>query len=221
MRQSSTKSALDKGFTLVEMLVTLVVSTILMALIMTAYWGQTRSSRDKQMTVGMQQNMRSAMFNLERDIRMAGYDPDFQDLTNATSIVTATAGVFSYRYFDDDSGTIETITYSLNPYPGVGNSALRKQVNTTPADDLYIAQDIERLEFYYRLEDGTWTLNPADPNDVRAVGVSILARGRETSLRPETVSFTSLSGATWGPYTDGIRRQILTTTVKCRNMFNS
>ena len=213
----------NSGFTFVEMMVALVVSTILMALIIGSYWGQTRSSRDKQMIVEMQQNMRSAMFYMERDIKMAGYDTEFQDLASDTSILTASPTVFSFQSIDDDTGNKVTITYDLFDYLGDGDMDLAKQVDANPR--IYVAQNIEALEFYYTIADGRQSTDPvtdfgADLEDIRAVGVSILVRGSKISSGDENHFLYSPVRCNHGdPFNDGIRRQILTTTVKCRNMF--
>lgn len=222
MKLNREHSIRDSGFTLVETLVTLVVATIMMALIITSYWAQTRSSRDKQMIVEMQQNMRSAMFFLERDFKMAGYDDDFQDLASNTSVTTATATVFAFQSIDDTTGNIVTVTYSLADHLGDGDLDLQKQIDAgTP---MPIAQNIEAIEFFYTLRDGTQSTTPAaaDLDEIRSIGVSVLARGNTTSFADEsTISFTTLSGAVWGPFNDGIRRQIITTTVNCRNMYSN
>jgi len=201
-------------------MVALVVGTILMALIVGSYWTQSTSSRDKQIIVGMQQNMRSAMFFMERDIRMAGYDPHFQDLASETSITAAAAGSFSFRMEDDDGNLVDT-TYSLADPDGDGIFDLEKQVDADPP--LYVAKNIEAVEFCYTLADGgacTTAPTNAELDDIRAVGISLLARGSSISSSAENnITYTTLSGAGWGPFNDGVRRQLVTTTIKCRNMF--
>lgn len=230
MHRSRNTLSLSSGFTLVEMLVAMVVGSILLSLIVGSYWAQSRSSRDKQMIVEMQQNMRSAMFYLTRDIRMAGYDESFQDLPGDTSILTANPTELSFQYYDADAGSTETVTYDLFDYLGDGDLDLAKTIGTVGTDPrLYIAQNVEALEFFYTLGDGEQSTAPTgDLNDIRTVGISILVRGSKMSFADESnVTHTPLSGDnTWGgtvahPFTDGIRRQVLTTTVKCRNMFGN
>ena len=63
----------QKGFTLVELLIAMVVASIVMASIYAVYRSQTAAHRTQQLVVQMQQNIRAALYLLEREIRMAGY----------------------------------------------------------------------------------------------------------------------------------------------------
>jgi type IV pilus assembly protein PilW len=64
-----------KGFTLIELLVAMVVSSAVMAVIYSTYRAQLKSHITQQKQIEMQQNARAAMYAMERDIRLAGYDP--------------------------------------------------------------------------------------------------------------------------------------------------
>ncbi|MCF8063103.1 MAG: prepilin-type N-terminal cleavage/methylation domain-containing protein, partial [Deltaproteobacteria bacterium] len=65
----------EGGFTLIELLVTVVVSGVVMAGIYTTFVSQQNSYIVQSETAALQQNLRAAMFNLKREIRMAGYNP--------------------------------------------------------------------------------------------------------------------------------------------------
>ena len=82
-----------------------------------------------------------------------------------------------------------------------------------------LADNVEAIEFNYILADGTSTLAPSDPNDIRAVQVSLLAR--TTNATPEfanSTSYTTASGAVWTPPQDNYRRRLILTTINCRNL---
>jgi type IV pilus assembly protein PilW len=64
-----------KGFTFVELLVVLSIAAIVSGGIYTAYKSQVGSYTVQQQVVEMQQNIRAAVNLMEREIRMAGYDP--------------------------------------------------------------------------------------------------------------------------------------------------
>lgn len=64
-----------KGFSLIELLTALAISSIVLVGIYTMYFTQTRSHATQQVVVDMQQGIRMAMFLMEKEIRMAGYDP--------------------------------------------------------------------------------------------------------------------------------------------------
>ena len=65
----------NRGFTLVELLVALVISGIVMAGTYLVFRSQQRSYRVQEDIAATQQNLRAAMDVMEREIRMAGYDP--------------------------------------------------------------------------------------------------------------------------------------------------
>lgn len=64
-----------RGFTLVELMVTLAISSIALAGIYGVYRAQLKSHVTQNVVVDIQQNLRNALYVLQRQIRMAGYDP--------------------------------------------------------------------------------------------------------------------------------------------------
>ena len=76
------------GFTLIELLVALAISSIVMAGMFSVYWTQTKSHRKQQQLVERQQNLRAALYLMERDIRMAGYDPTKADIAGIVDAKT-------------------------------------------------------------------------------------------------------------------------------------
>jgi type IV pilus assembly protein PilW len=62
------------GFSLVEMMTALCVASIVLVGIYTMYYTQTKSHATQQAVVDMQQGIRLALFLMEKEIRMAGYD---------------------------------------------------------------------------------------------------------------------------------------------------
>ena len=89
------------GFTMVELLVVLAVASILMTLMYQVYRSQLKSHTTQAELVEMQQNMRAALYLIERDIRMAGYAP--RGGISSTPISTAMVRAIS---FDMDLGKI-------------------------------------------------------------------------------------------------------------------
>ena len=181
----------------------------MIALIVTAYWGQTVVSREQQMVVEMQQNMRAAMHMLQRDIMMAGYDDDV-DAAPSTTITTAGQQTFAYEYISDASGVVETVTYSLT-----GGGDLQRQTGGSAA--VTIAQNIQDLEFFYTEDDGNQTSSPTNPSDVRSVGISILAATARETKTTSNRNFTTLGGNTW-TCSPGFQCRMVKAEVQCRNM---
>ncbi len=65
----------SQGFTLIETLVVLVVASIIMIFIISAFESESQSHIMQQEIVFMQQNLRGAIYHMGREIRMAGYNP--------------------------------------------------------------------------------------------------------------------------------------------------
>ena len=106
-----------KGFTLVEMLVAMAAGLIVMTAIFTIYTNQQRSHVTQQLVVEMQQNARSAMALLKREIRMMGYDPAANDGVDNDADTTidnesSGAGIITAEY--DGGSKIPTIRFSAD-----------------------------------------------------------------------------------------------------------
>ena len=202
-----------KGFTLIELLIAMVVASIVMASIYAVYRSQTAAHRTQQLVVQMQQNMRAALYLLEREIRMAGYaitDPpapagfvlDFTGLPapHAGSGAATDANNIAFTVDSDDLGTIDTaaplagfeiIAYRLN----TANNTLQRWDGSS-GNWQVAAQQITNLSFTYHREDDSqipFPLSAADLADIRSVEVAITA-------------------------TSGDRNMSHTNKIKCRNM---
>ena len=66
---------ISRGFTMVELLITMLISGVIMAAIYSAYTAQQRTYLAQQQVAGMQQNIRAGLDIMVRELRMAGYDP--------------------------------------------------------------------------------------------------------------------------------------------------
>jgi type IV pilus assembly protein PilW len=223
----------NNGFTLIELLIAMAVASIVMAVMAGAYWAQTKITREQQMVTEMQQNMRTAMYFLQRDFMLAGYDPDPNDGVEATITLAqldanGNPEIEFTIYADDDgidndgdgivdnNGELDTIHYRL--YDGPDQDTLPDDLQRQ-AGDPQVAGNIEAMEFFYTLADGTQVIEPTDPEDIRAVEIFFLVRTEaETSLK-ESQTYLSPSGVK-NKFNDRFRRQEVSTNIKCRNMVN-
>jgi type IV pilus assembly protein PilW len=105
----------ENGFTLLELLVVMALSGIVMAAIYATFLSQQRSYRMTEQVVAVQQNIRGAMYFMERELRIAGYDPkrtnDFGVTAIAAQSITFTMDT------QTENGTLdlgETLTYRYN-----------------------------------------------------------------------------------------------------------
>lgn len=185
---------LNGGFTLMELMVTLALTSIIIAVIYSAYTLQQRTFRRETLVVAAQQNARNALFLMENEIRMAGYDRHNTDLFGITDIRLDAAGFGTLTFTADygfltntDNGTVdgdETITYALydaGSTMAVGNFDLGRDDDggATPPD--LVAEGIEALGFAFAFdedEDGQldtsaggnviWAVDSDSDNDLDA-----------------------------------------------------
>jgi prepilin-type N-terminal cleavage/methylation domain-containing protein len=66
------KAALEPGFTLIEMLAANLIVTILVVAALSLYSRSNKTAADQQQYTQLQQDVRAAMYYVDRDVRMAG-----------------------------------------------------------------------------------------------------------------------------------------------------
>ena len=218
----------NHGFTLVELMITLLISMIVVGSIYTAFISQQHTYIVQDQVAEMQQNIRAALMMITREIRMAGYDPTGD--ANA-GITVATNSQFGFTQDIDEDGNVtssETITFKLNGdadgdgvVDGGGVSTMGRRTGAGVYQP--IAENIQAIEFYYTLVDGIQTTSPSNLNDIRSVQISILARAGQPDRKfINSMTYNSASGGVmWAPtpgVDDHYRRRLLITTVNCRNM---
>ncbi len=228
----------DQGFTMIELLVAMVVSLLAMGAIYSTFLAQHRSYQVQEETAEMQQNIRAAMFYLQREIRMAGNDP-----FNVGGIGITAANANSITFTEDITGPLdgvpqsprpdgfvnfpnEDITYQLN-----GTDLDRTDNNVFPVVPQVVAQNIDWLDFVY-LDDSSppIVLNPGGGNVpagslglIRSVEITIVARTDDPLLRGTTnnnVYWNQQGTASWSAPApgDNFSRRRLTTLIHCRNI---
>jgi prepilin-type N-terminal cleavage/methylation domain-containing protein len=122
----------EKGVTMIELLVALVICSIIIAAIYRLFVAQTRAYTVQDEVAEVQQNVRNAMELIVRDIRQAGFDDDPHtvgpvsvDIFPPRAIAPADNVV---DVFYEHNGAIRQVTYFLNAQ----NQLLRNQVPADP-----------------------------------------------------------------------------------------
>ena len=221
---------MNKGFTLVELLIAMAVSGIIMTGVYSAFKTQQDSYLAQEQVAEMQQNLRAGLYVMTRELRMAGYDGDSSTShsscnLNATGaaveprILAVTANQLDFSMDLNSDGdcadTGENLSYYLYNSGGIDKLGRRDNTPATPAVQA-VAENFEELEFTYRYSPPTST----DLADINAIKISILAKARnpDSHYVDSRTYPTTPGGTTWGPYGDNLRRRFQTVTVKCRNM---
>ena len=187
----------QSGFTMVELLVALAVSSIVLTLMYLTYQSQLKTNTTQQELIEMQQNMRAALYLMEREIRMAGYGPEGGIADPAITTAAVDDIAFAMDIKDgatdasdgDTSSAGEQIRYTLD---GSGN--LVRMSNDGGggwrSDILLDTVDINSLTFVYKDEDGQ---TPASASDILSVeiiitagiGTTVMVDPHEMDLRSE------------------------------------
>lgn len=211
----------QSGFTLSELMIAMAISLVLLAGMVMAFSGQSRSYNTQQEITALQEDLRASLNLMSSEIRLAGYDPT---KGADAKVVKASGTEFQFTLdITDDPGTggadgdtddaNETIRYALSAANSLGRD--------TGGGLQPLAENIENLAFEYLMDDGTWTQAPADPDDIRAVKIAVMGRSaRQTSSASDSSDFKPPLGAApdWTPATPGkFQRRMMSVVVQLRN----
>jgi type IV pilus assembly protein PilW len=203
-----------RGYTIVELLVAIAISGIFMGAIYSAYTSQQRATLGQEQVSAMHRNLRSAMYFMEKEIRMAGCDPTGKA---GAGITTASVNTISFTEDGDGDGGLTNITYSLS------GSDLLKNVDR-------IAENIDAINFVYLDKEGTRLDDDTNGNviydeskaEIRSVQVTVVARTRKEDphYTDSAVYRNKINETIFTPTGDAVhfRRKVLRTSIKCRNM---
>lgn len=215
----------NKGFTLVELMMTILVFSVIIAAVYATHISQQRVYLAQDQVAEMQQNLRAAFSLMTSGIHMAGYDPS----GNANAGITvALAGRLHLTTDIDEneiiSGPQENIDFGFSPTKdsdgdgipdGTPNPASIGKQNGTGGYQP-IADNIQAAEFLYLDSAGVVTIVITD---IRSVQITLLARASRSDKKfINSMTYTTPSGQIWGPYNDNFHRRMLTKIILCRNL---
>jgi type IV pilus assembly protein PilW len=159
----------NEGFTMVELLIVVLLSSVVLTGIYSVFRAQLNASTSNTQVIDMQQNIRAAMFVMEKDIRLAGYSPSGN---SGATVVTATRGVFRFTWDDNNDGDVtdanEDIAFGLQiaddadrngiadgASGSVGNLGRATDGTPTaaPVNFIRMANNIQAVAFAYAFDD--------------------------------------------------------------------
>ena len=234
----------EHGFTLIELLVAMAMTAVIMTAVYSLYKSQQDSYIAQDQVVEMQQNVRASLYQMARDLRMAGFNP--QRAPNVGGFVTqlpddgggtttTDSTNISFTIDQDANGVIdidaddEQIAYRLDN----ATSALQK---FRVSDDTWqtVADNISAVDFVYLDPSGTnitaaviatptalyASTNLPYIDSIRSIELSIVARtGRIDKSFPGTPAYSNQQGAQiLAALGDNYRKRLTTTTIFCRNL---
>ena len=234
----------EHGFTLVELLVAMAMTAVVMTAVYTLYKSQQDTYIAQDQVVEMQQNLRASFYQMARDLRMAGFNPQrspavggFTDtkLEGDGNDETTTNSTHIAFYIDQnangdvDANDDEQIAYRFD----AANDRLEKFSVTTDTWQT-VADNISAVDFVYLDPGGTDITNDviATPtvlyastnlpyiDSIRSIELSIVARaGRIDRSFPGTPAYLNQQDAPiLAAQSDNYRKRLITTTIFCRNL---
>lgn len=236
-----------RGFTLIEMLITMAIVGMMMSAIYAVHIANIRAVDIEEERVEIQQDQRISLDFITRQFRMAGYNK----LEKSGPKIEAASSNFFYFTADfNEDGDVndpgEHVAFCVYDSDNFGRSLSyitgnsdigTGSVGALPIDHTHVAGQhevfapVEDIEFYYTYFDHATktlmkTLFPTDLDDLRSVEVTILSRADTPDPRwtdnevyyPASNPTKSAAGAKWGPYGDTTRRRMMTANVRFRNL---
>lgn len=167
----------NRGFTIIEILIALALGLIVFASLFAVFNAENRSY-DRQADIAeMQQNARTALDIMGREIRMAGYDPTgtaFAGIVEAEkSLIHFTLDITSTYGPDEPDGDTqdpnEDVVYSL--YESGGIQKLGRK--TGAGVNQPVAEYIDALTFEYLTDSGG---TAASISEIGKIRISLTAR---------------------------------------------
>lgn len=189
----------ERGFSLIELLVTLAIVGLLMAAVYGIQIANVRAIKVEEERVEIQQDQRIAIDFLARELRSAGYDKAESLLP---TIVDARSNFIYFTVDRNDDGDVDdagehvafclydSAVYGRSLSLIVGDDGDVGQVGSAVASGPIVIGHthpnhqheafaiVEDIEFLYTLVDGTKHINPGigQLGDIRSVTISLLSR---------------------------------------------
>lgn len=199
----------NNGMTLIELIITLGLTSILIAAMYRTVISQQKTYTVQEQVVDVQQNVRAAIGQMVREIRMAGYRRDILDaagnINGFTQIITPVDKTNHVGKNDDQITIIiadKAITYRLQQDNTDPTKPVLVRDENTGVGGQVIAENIEDLQIRYTLSNGTETDSPGNPDQIKMVKITITGRTR--------IADPQSSG-------DGYQRRELSSIIKVRN----
>jgi type IV pilus assembly protein PilW len=188
-----------KGITLIELLVAMVIGGIVVAGIYRGFVAQTKAYTVQDQVVEVQQNVRSTMEILLRDLRMAGYDDDniSSPITIANPIVYPVAQnsvTVNYEYYNTTPIPAQYEAHTVAYWLNAGTSQLIRQrtINGVADPQEIILENVAGLNFRYgvdtnddgAIDNNNW-IDAAAVGTSKVIAIHVLLTARSDQTNPD------------------------------------
>lgn len=203
----------ERGFTLTELMVSLVISGVLMTAVYAVFNSQQKSYAVQDQLAASNQNLRGAMNLMVKEIRMAGLDP-LRDPTAGINQAEGNKIVFRMRPDSNGDGNVDEndmlkeITYSLYD-SGMDADVIKDDLGRKvgAGTNQPVAQNIDAIHFVYLDEENrplAFPITSLNLRDIRSVRITLVAK----TAKPDPAFEQN----------GGYRTKTLTEQVVCRNL---
>lgn len=173
----------SRGFTLVELLITLVICGLVLTAAYQFFITQNKIYLQEKELAAMEQRLRTAINIIAKDLRKAGYNTNGNNSVGINTTSDNTQIIFSYVNATND---VETITYSLYDSGSDGDMDLGRK--ESDGNNQPLAKDISNIEFEY-CDNENCTYSPDD--DVDQVKVTLEASPLRNNIDIDTLNMTT------------------------------
>jgi prepilin-type N-terminal cleavage/methylation domain-containing protein len=186
----------QEGVTLIELLVALVICGVAIGAIYRLFIVQTRAYTVQDQVVEVQQNVRSVMEIMLRDLRMTGFDDDSTPTVMITTPIATPLADNSITVSYEYTGQRYSVAYWTD-----GSQTLWRQLTVNDAvpagQPETLLQNVDVLTFTYGVdtkpEDGAvdkW-VSAADVGTDKVIAVSVTLTARPTAVDPDVPQMVS------------------------------
>ena len=174
MRTSHKKSIItrdENGFTVIEILMALMISSIVIGAVFSLFSLMNRSFTSQEVTADVQQQIRVGIDFVTRDIRAAGFDPTGE--AGSGILITAPTSI-QFTTDQNENGSLsdadENITYTFN---AAARRLERVDANSGFGTEVLVENvDVANSGFTY-LDGSSPAVATINPDDVRTVVIAM------------------------------------------------
>ncbi len=219
----------QRGLSLIELMITLVLGLIIIAAVFNMYAGSSRSARYTEGLQSMQENGRYGVSVLQRGLRLAGFSTDesIKAFDMAASGVSTISIRTEQQYDCNGLETTATDGLAVNVYRLDATTAELTCQGNQGGEPMAVVEGVDQFRLLYGIDDDSdpdteepqnyvpydATLNPAD---IVAVRFALLVNsGKPIRSRDVSKRFVLLDEEY--TYDDRVAREVFSSTVKVRN----